>query len=346
MSDPESRNRKWAAAVAVALAFAFVYWARVALLPFVAAGGLAYIAAPGVAWLSRKFGWDRRFSAVVVFVLYLCLFGAGLFWVNRVLLPQAMDLISTAPHMLEQLAHEFARTTFAAPLRDYLMSDGLSNALDEPMTHWVGGPARVAELIAEGITGFFLAVTLLFYFLYSGPAIGRGVLWIVPPEWRPRVHAVALQVHPMLSRYVRGLLVIVIYATVVTWIGVGLLLRFPNAVLLSLTTGVLELIPVVGPIASAALLAGVAIGTGKLWVALAFAGFALVLRLSIDQWVGPLVLGKAVSLHPVAVLFAFLMGGVLFGIIGVLLAVPVAATVKIVLETWYGDTPQSLPPGG
>jgi predicted PurR-regulated permease PerM len=67
------------------------------------------------------------------------------------------------------------------------------------------------------------------------------------------------------------------------------------------------------------------------------AGFAIALRLSIDQIVGPLVLGRAAQLHPVVIIFSFLSGAVLFGIIGLLLAVPVAASIKIVLGVYYAE---------
>src|SRR5439155_26707689 len=109
----------------------------------------------------------------------------------------------------------------------------------------------------------------------------------------------------------------------------------PNAILLSILTGILELIPVLGPILSAAVLGIIALDQGSVWIAIGFACFALALRLSIDQLVGPLVLGRAVRLHQVVVIFAFFAGGVLFGALGVLLAIPVAAIIKIALKNHY-----------
>ncbi|HEV2549021.1 MAG TPA: AI-2E family transporter [Stellaceae bacterium] len=66
-------------------------------------------------------------------------------------------------------------------------------------------------------------------------------------------------------------------------------------------------------------------------------GILAVLRVSIDQLVGPLVLGRMARLHPVVIIFAFLSGAVLFGVIGLLLAVPVAASIKIVLTTYCAE---------
>ena len=64
------------------------------------------------------------------------------------------------------------------------------------------------------------------------------------------------------------------------------------------------------------------------------------LRLSIDQMVGPVVLGRAAHVHPVLIIFCFLAGGVVLGIPGVILAVPVALVVKSTLATIYGDVPK------
>src|ERR1700691_268579 len=69
----------------------------------------------------------------------------------------------------------------------------------------------------------------------------------------------------------------------------------------------------------------------------AFAIYATVLRLSIDQLIAPLVLGRAANVHPVLIIFCFLAGAVTFGITGVILCVPVALTIKSTLATLYGD---------
>jgi predicted PurR-regulated permease PerM len=69
----------------------------------------------------------------------------------------------------------------------------------------------------------------------------------------------------------------------------------------------------------------------------AFALYAVVLRLSIDQLVAPLVLGRAANVHPVLIIFCFLAGAVTFGIVGIVLSVPVALTVKTTLATLYGE---------
>jgi predicted PurR-regulated permease PerM len=108
--------------------------------------------------------------------------------------------------------------------------------------------------------------------------------------------------------------------------------------LLALLTGILETIPIIGS-TTAAIIAGlVSLHTATgLSSILAFALYAVLLRLSIDQIVAPLVLGSAANVHPVLIIFCFLTGAALLGIPGVILAVPAALTVKAALTTLYGD---------
>jgi predicted PurR-regulated permease PerM len=100
---------------------------------------------------------------------------------------------------------------------------------------------------------------------------------------------------------------------------------------------VLELVPVVGPLASATIVGFVALQQSSLGSAVFLMAFAIGLRVSIDNLVGPLVLGEAARIHPVVVIIAFVCGAMLFGIVGLLLAVPVAVCIKTALEHYYAE---------
>jgi len=179
---------------------------------------------------------------------------------------------------------------------------------------------------------------LLFYFLVSGRRVARGVFWVVPPHRRLLVARIWERLDPVLIRYFLGVFGVVAYATVAAYIGLGVILGIQHAALLACLTGVLETVPVIGTTAAAVLAGLVALrtATGILNIA-EYALYATVLRLSIDQLVGPIVLGRAAHLHPVLIIFCFLAGGIVLGVPGVILAVPVALVVKSTLATLYGD---------
>ena len=185
--------------------------------------------------------------------------------------------------------------------------------------------------------GLILTLVLLFYFLLSGPSMARGLLKLVPPRQRPLIMHVWTVLDPVLKRYFIGVLVVVAYAAAAAYVGLGLVLGIPHAVL-ALLTGVVEMIPVIGPGAAAVIAGLVAIHSAAgIGAIVAYALYATALRISIDQLFGPLALGAAARLHPVLVIFCFLSGAFLFGIVGVIMAVPAALVVKITLALLYDE---------
>ena len=198
--------------------------------------------------------------------------------------------------------------------------------------------ALFAGYSLAALMGAFLSVVLLFYFLTNGERIARGLLWIAPPHRRALVRRIWARLDPVLTRYFLGMIVIVIYATTASYVGLGFFLGIHHAILLALLTGILETVPVIGP-TSAAIIAGlISLQTATGFMSIVdYALYATALRLSIDQLVGPIVLGTAAHVHPVLIIFCFLAGGVVFGIPGIILAVPVALLIKSTLATLYGD---------
>jgi predicted PurR-regulated permease PerM len=131
---------------------------------------------------------------------------------------------------------------------------------------------------------------------------------------------------------------VVAYAAAAAYLGLALVLRLQHAAVLALLTGLLEAVPVVGPLAAAVLggLVAVRQAAGS-WDIGAYVLYVIALRLSIDQLVGPIVLGKAASVRPVVIIFCFLVGGALFGVVGVILAVPFALAVRVTLSVLYDE---------
>jgi predicted PurR-regulated permease PerM len=318
-----------------------VYLLRYVLLPFAGAAAIAFVVTPLVDRLGRKFGGRRKLAGIIVFVAIVLLTVGGAWWIKDVLLPQSLDMARDLPRLIREIVSQMIDGREIHFLGRAFNTKTVTSGIDDT-TNRLTASLSVVDLgayAAAGCMGVFLVFVLLFYFLVSGPKIVEGIVWTVPPKYRPAGWDVVRQIRPMLFHYFFGLLVIVIYTTTAAWIGTTLIIHDTHAAVTAITVGVLELLPVVGPILSGILLAATAFErTQHLDLALGFVGFAIFLRLSIDQVVGPLVLGRAVTLHPVVIIFAFLAGGVLFGPLGVLLAIPAAATVKILLESAYGDS--------
>jgi predicted PurR-regulated permease PerM len=295
-------------------------------------------------WAAKRSGLPRLLLAVVLFLLLFGITVLVLVFAGQRLLDEGRAIAADLQGLIENFTRQ-AVGNDPINVFGYSLSahDIAQRALDR-LRDWFSQSdsiGLVTEYSLAFIMGSFLTVVLLFYFLVSGRRVARGVFWIVPPHRRPLVARIWARLDPVLLRYFIGVLVLMVYATIAAYIGLGLILGIKHAVFLALLTGILETVPVVGP-TTAAILAGlVSLRTATgLFSIVEYAAYATALRLSIDQLVGPVVLGRAAHVHPVLIIFCFLAGGVVLGIPGIILAVPVALVIKSTLATLYGDLPK------
>ena len=340
------RMSTWMAILLVILVALLVNQLQWVLLPFVISGLIAYVCTPAIDRLAARTGFPRGLYAVATFlvlVLFASLFGSlGIPSMINGFKGIVTDFQGIVTSATRSAIGDSKVTLMGEPMN----AEQLAGAVVTGVRDWLGNAGRLAALgtvTFATMFGMILTLVLLFYFLFSGPAIARGLLTLVPPGRRPLVRHVATRVDPLLRRYFIGVIVVVAYASTAAYIGLGLVLGIPHAVFLALLTGILEMIPVIGPI-SAAVIAGLvavryATGIGPI---IAYAVYATALRLSIDQLFGPIVLGSAARVHPVVVIFCFLAGGALFGIVGIILAVPAALLVRTTLAILY-DEPRAAP---
>lgn len=330
------------AVLLIAFAIAvFFYLIHVVLLPFVFSGVTAFLLTPLIDRLASKTGLPRLVAAMAMFVVLVALLGLGAYAV-------APGLIRGGYHALVNLHGLIER-----PLRN-LVGDGTVEIVGLQVSASGIAAAVVAKAGAllqredtltsialaafGGVFGLFLTLTLLAYLMASGRQVVRGLIRSFPPDWRPAVALIFARLHPILFRYFAGVAVVVVYASCAALAGLGLFLHLRHAAALAALTGLLEVLPVVGPALSAVGAGLVAVQQAKsVWAIVAYALYATALRLSIDQFIGPLVLGNAARVHPTLIIFCFLAGGAMFGIVGVILAVPVALTVKVALATIYNE---------
>jgi predicted PurR-regulated permease PerM len=324
--------------VLIAGALFICYRAGDIVRPFLWAAILGYILLPVVRAFENRLTIHRGLAAAIVFVAVLLLIAGGV----RFLAPLAVEQAQTFQRMLPTLIAN-AQNTLAETL-DQIGAEDLVPIVFGPIsTAPLEVSRNVANLAVPFIVGFshFLLEFLVFiiatfFFLRDWPRLINWVKRLVPPASRHEVLPLGEQVSILLSRYVRGQLLLVAIMSTATTIGLTLF-GVPFSLLLGLFTGVLEVVPIIGPIIAGAIACLVALGNPNPfgWSQLAYVGaiaiMYTVLRHAEDYFVIPLVIGRIVRLHPALVIFALLAGGAVFGLIGVVLAVPVAATLRLVL---------------
>jgi len=334
-----SPTLKRAVVVVLVVGLVFViYRAGDIVRPFLWAAILGYILLPVVRAFENRITNHRGVAAAIVFIAVLLLLAGGV----RFLAPLAVEQGQTFQRSLPTLIAN-AQNTLAETL-DQMGAEDLVPIVFGPIsTAPLEVSRNVATLALPFIVGFshFLLEFLVFliatfFFLRDWPRLINWSKRLVPPASRHELLPLGAQVSILLSRYVRGQLLLVAIMSTATTIGLTVF-GVPFSLLLGLLTGVLEVIPIIGPITAGAIACLVALGNPNPfgWSQLAYVGaiaiMYTVLRHAEDYFVIPLVIGRIVRLHPALVIFSLLAGGAVFGLIGVVLAVPVAATLRLVL---------------
>ncbi|HWB72340.1 MAG TPA: AI-2E family transporter [Egibacteraceae bacterium] len=179
--------------------------------------------------------------------------------------------------------------------------------------------------VAEGVAGVALALFALFFYLKDGPRIAAWLRDLFPQWMRADVEAIGVRTWTTLSDYIRGQLVIALVDAV--FIGVGIaIIGVPLVLPLSVLVFVGGLFPIVGALLSGAVAVLVALATGSVVDALLVLAVVVGVQQLESHVLAPVVLGRATALHPLAVISALAAGGVLLGVLGAFLAVPITAS--------------------
>lgn len=321
-----------------------VAWVGHAVLgPFVVAAVVAYAFSPLVTAGERRLGWPRPLLVAIGYVAALAALGVG-----------GYLLAGQAVRELELLSKN-GPDALAATLRQLLGSDTIvlgsqtisvatvATQIQDSLTHLVGpGDAlHVARSIGEAVLQSALALIVSFYFLVDGARFRDVAVDLFPIAHRARTVALLAEIHTVLGRWLRGQLFLVVLVAAVVYVILGPILGLHYALAIGILTGVLEIIPLVGPIIAASIAGVDAVTQGGLSLAGVVILIYIVIRQVEDQLVMPLVIGRAVHLHPIVTIFAVLIGLEVYGILGGLLGVPAAAAINVVFHALY---PQGVRP--
>ncbi|MDR3521429.1 MAG: AI-2E family transporter [Acidocella sp.] len=312
------------------------------LTPFVVAAGVAYFLDPAVSRLSaykvpRSIGAAILLGAVLLFVVIFILL------LYPIISAQATILITNLPTYLKTAQADFGHIINVLQAR--LGPGVMSQKLKDLATNQAGAIVSFAGTAAGNIVGSGFAVvnilTLLvitpivaFYFLRDWPGIIRHVDTWLPRPYEAVIRAQALEVNRILAAWIRGqaiccLILAVIYAAGLTIVGLDL------GLIVGLTAGFLSFIPYVGTIigAGSAVLLVLSQEPGWHGVLSVLAVFALGQALN-DYVIQPRFLGDRVGLPAVWVIFSLFAGAAAFGFLGIMLAVPVTATLGVLARFW------------
>lgn len=297
---------------------------RVVVVPVLASLLVATLLVPPADFLCRH-GWPSAIATGVVMVAAAAILGG----IAALIAPAFVDQFDQLETSVDEAVEEVVRWLVQGPFdleRDQI-DEAVQNGLDSLRSNAGGigrGVLSGASLLAEVIAGLLLMIVLVFFFVHDGRRMWEFGLSLVPRQRRELVDGAGQEVWTATAGYMRGVALIAVVDAVL--IGIALaLIGVPLVVPLMVLVFFGAFIPLVGAVASGAIAALVAlISNGAVDAALVVGAIVAIQQIEGDL-LYPNVVGRMIRLHPVAILLVLTAGTVVAGIIGALLAIPVAA---------------------
>lgn len=325
------------AAALTAIVFVLVQL-RLVVLPVIAALFLATALAPIARWL-RAHRWPAALAALTTMGITAAAFAAVMAAIVPAVAAEIAELGSSARAGLDETLTWLTADPLGLSERD--INQALDNGLEQLRDSSdliAGGVISGALLIGELIAGVLLTAILLFFFLKDGDRLWSWLVQLAPTARRRDLDEIGRRSWTTLTGYLRAISIVALIDAVL--IGVALaVIGVPLVLALMVLTFVAAFIPLVGAVIAGCLAALVAlVAQEPLAALLVILAITIIQQLEGDL-IYPLVVGQAVSLHPVAILLALTAGVVVAGIFGALLAVPVAGIIWTI-ASYLRDKPQ------
>ena len=315
------------------VAIAYLLWAAVTsaqgvLLLIVLALVIAIGLEPVVAMLERR-RVPRWAGVAIVSLGVLAVLAAFLALAIPAIVSEVNRLIELGPHYLQSLQ---SKSSLLGRLnRQFHLVSALRKALSGLSLSTVGsGLLGVGKTALNAITDIFIVVVATIYFLADLPRVKRMIYRLVPRSRRPRTQTLVEEVFDRVGGYVLGNAVTSVIAGLGTFVWLEIF-SVPYPALLAVFVGLMDLIPIVGSLVAGLVVSLVAL-TVSLPVAIATAVFYVVYRNAEDYLITPRVMQHTVRVPGLVTVIAVVLGGTLLGVVGALIAIPVAATIQLIVE--------------
>jgi predicted PurR-regulated permease PerM len=333
----------WATVGAVALAWVFLYIAgaiRFIWLPIAFAAGIVFLLEPGVSFFEKK-GLHRVLATILAFLIMLAIIVlvGSLVWPTlrqqgQELVTQLPDLYASVSQWLTEAAARFDinldQTLSQQTIEAWLRDPANQQTIQDVLFGFGTGASAVIRGVAETIGVMALAPVLALYILIDLQRFKNGSIQLTPPGSREEVMYVAGEVSTAMGSFVRGQLLVALIVGIASSIGMWAI-DLPFWLLIGLVAGFLNMIPFLGPIVGGALAALVALLNGDPWQAVWAVVIMIVVQQIDNHLITPMIQRTRVNLAPLVIVLALVIGGSLAGLLGVLIAVPLTAALRIIV---------------
>jgi predicted PurR-regulated permease PerM len=337
LNDWTFRRVVWATLILVSVAFGFwlLYRFYQVIFIFFIAVVIGTVIRPVVSWLHRL-GLPRISGIILVYFLLLVLLTSFVLLLVPMIVEQGTTIAADVPGYYQGL-HEWMvnyPNQLIVRLSEFLPGTLLGLApvqqTGEQMLASAGQAFGYSSLVARGIFLIIVVLVLAFYWTLDGPRTVKSFLMLIPQDQRESIGELISSMETKVGSYIAGQGVLCLVIGILALVAY-LLIGLPNALVLALVAGVLEAVPMIGPLLGAipAGMIALSIAPAKLfWVIVA----TIVIQQLENLLLVPRVMRKAVGVNPFVTLLAFFAFSSFFGIAGALMAIPMAAILQLVLD--------------
>lgn len=310
------------------------------LKPFIIAAGISYLLNPVVKAFERR-GIGRIFGVIIVYMLFIAI----ILLLSFVLVPKLIREISILAVNIPQYSSEIQN--ILKSFQDSYMNSGLpesfKDVIDDNIIRFQGMIIELLQSAAEGIIAVFsqlfnivIVPVISFYMLKDTEYFKSQFILLLPKSKRTRFIMLLRDIDNVFGKYIRGQIIVGSFVGVFTTIAL-LIIKVKYAFILGIFAGISNIIPYFGPFIGIVptILLALLDSTGKAL----YAGGAFILIQQVESgFLTPRIIGKSVGIHPVYVIMALILGGKLLGVLGLILAVPVLAAIKLTLRHALRDS--------
>ncbi|EDN7735974.1 AI-2E family transporter [Listeria monocytogenes] len=325
--------------------------------PIILAGISYYLFNPIIDWL-KKHKWKRGWAIALLYLVIIGLLILLFSFVIPAVKDQIVSLFKSFPGYWDQITQkfdEFSRSSLFDQIKDKLntnMSD-IMKTLSTKGTSVINSAISSIGSIVGTVTEVVLAIVttplVLFYLLKDGKKLPDFLLKMLPVNGRAHTRQVLGEANHQISSYIRGQIIVSLCIGILLFIGY-LIIGLPYALTLAIIAACTSIVPYLGPAIAITPAIIIAIVTSP-WLLIKLIIVWCVVQLLEGKFISPQVMGKTLKVHPITILFVILVAGNLFGVLGVIFAVPGYAVLKVIVThvfIWfkrisglYGEQPES-----
>ncbi|BCD18529.1 AI-2E family transporter [Bacillus cereus] len=319
----------------------FIVFLKTIFFPVLLAGVLFYILHPFVSLLEKK-GVSRIVSIASIYLIVIGLFVFLVLTVIPIIKDQIDALIDNLPyfgHEIERAARRFGESNLLGKIQENLNIDVASMVKDytvdftKSLSSVTGNVTGFLSTVTEVVLTFVMVPFILFYLLKDGEQLPNHFLKFISEQRQPAAMRILDDMHYAISSYIRGQIIVSLFIGIMLLIGY-LIIGIKYAVLLAILAMIVNIVPYVGPI--------IAITPALIIAFIDSPGMVLkviivmmVVQLAEGKFISPQVMGKKLDIHPITIIFIILTAGNLFGIMGIILAIPGYAILKVLVTHGY-----------